>query len=126
MDPHTHDDIDRAIAAFNELHPRKAPAPPEGYTAEHVSHCFHAKYKLPANLRETFDEVVQSYLAKNPKSFAMQLQIAVDRALFKIHESISEENGGPIPEKDSRPPPPVQAPAPSPSLQPPPSRSQPK
>jgi len=100
--PHTQDDIDRAIAAFNELHPQKAPAPPEGYTAEYVSHCFHEKYALPENLRETFDEVVQSYITKNPKTFSMKLTTAVDRALLKIHESISEENGGQIPEKANR------------------------
>jgi hypothetical protein len=100
--PHTQDDIDRAIAAFNELHPQKAPAPPEGYTAEYVSHCFHEKYALPENLRENFEGVVQAYLTKTPKPFSMSLETAVDRALLKIHESLSEENGGQIPEKANR------------------------
>ena len=100
--PHTQDDIDHAIEAFNRQHPQKAPAPPEGYTAEYVSHCFHEKYELPENLRETFDEVVQSYLAKNTKSFAMKLETAVNRALLQIHESFTKENGGPIPEKANR------------------------
>ena len=103
IDPHTQDDIDSAIAAFNQQHhPQKAPAPPEGYTAEYVSHCFREKYELPENLRETFDEVVQSYITKNPKPFTMKLTTAVDRALLKIHESLSEENGGQIPEKANR------------------------
>jgi hypothetical protein len=119
--PHTQDDIDRAIAAFNELHPKKAPAPPEGYTAEYVGHCFHEKYELPENLREGFEGFVQSYITKNPKQFTMMLQTAVDRALLRIHESLSEGNGGKIPEKDSRPSPPAPAPEPSLSLQPPPS-----
>ena len=121
IDPHTQDDIDRAIAAFHRKHPQKAPAPPEGYTPEHVIHCFHQKYELPENLRETFEGFVQSYITKNQKPFTMQLQIAVERALLKIYELISKENGGrPIPEKDNRPPAPAPAPAPSPSLQPPP------
>jgi hypothetical protein len=67
-----------------------------------VSHCFHEKYKLPENLRETFDEVVQSYLAKNPKQFTMKLETAVNRALLHIHESLSKENGGPIRENANR------------------------
>ena len=120
IDPHTQDDIDRAIAAFHRKHQQKAPAPPEGYTPEHVIHCFHQKYELPENLRETFEGFVQSYITKNQKPFTMKLQTAVDRALLHIYEFISKENSGPIPEKDSRPPPPAPAPAPSPSLQPPP------
>jgi hypothetical protein len=100
--PYNQDDIDRAIAAFNELHPQKAPAPPEGYTAEYVGHCFHEKYELPANLREIFDEVVQSYITKNPKQFTMKLETAVNRALLHIHESLSKENGGPIRENANR------------------------
>ena len=99
--PHTQDDIDRAIAAFNRQHPQKAPAPPEGYTPEHVSHCFHAKYDLPENLRDRFEVFVQSYITKNPQSLRA-LGIAVDRALLQIHESLSKENGGQIPEKANR------------------------
>jgi len=119
LDPHTQDDIERAIAAFHLQHQQKPPAPPEGYTAEYVGHCFHEKYELPKNLREEFEGFVQSYLVKNPKPFTMKLQTAVDRALLKIHESLSEENGGQIPEKDSRPPPPAPAPAPLPLQRPP-------
>jgi hypothetical protein len=100
--PHTQDDIERAIAEFHQQHQQKAPAPPEGYTAEHVSHCFHEKYELPENLRETFDAVVQTYIAKNPKSFTMKLETAVNRALLHIHESLSKENGGAIPEHANR------------------------
>jgi hypothetical protein len=131
VDPHTQDDIERAIAAFNRQRPRKALAPPEkDFTLEYVSHCFHEKYELPENLRETFDEVVKSYLTKNPKPYTMKLETAVDRALFKIHEFISEENGGQIPEKakraddefqeSSQPSAPAPAPAPSPIPRPPP------
>jgi hypothetical protein len=101
VDPHTQNDIDRAIAAFNRQHPQKVPAPPVGYTAEYISHCFHEKYELPENLREGFESFVQSYLVKNPKQFTMMLQTAVDRALLRIHESLSEGNGGQIPERES-------------------------
>jgi len=101
VDPHTQDDIDRAIAAFNRQYPRKAPAPPEGYTLEHVSHCFHAKYDLPENLHARFVEVVSSHVTKNPKPYTMKLETAVDRALLRIHESLSEENGRQIPERKS-------------------------
>jgi hypothetical protein len=121
LDPHTQDNIERAIAAFHLQHQQKPPAPPEGYTTEYVSYCFHEKYDLPENLQASFDANVSSYITKNPKPFTMMLQTAVDRALLRIHESLSEGNGGKIPEKDSRPPPPAPAPAPSLSLQPPPS-----
>ena len=100
--PYTQDDIDRAIADFNRQDPPKAPAPPEGYTAEYVSHCFHEKYDLRENLREKFEGVVQSYITKNPKPFLMKPTIAVDRALLQIYESLSKENGRPIPENANR------------------------
>ena len=102
VNPHTEDEIERAIAAFNRQHPQKAAAPPKGYTADHVSDCFHKKYELPENLRENFEGVVQAYLTKNPKPFSMSLETAVDRALLKINEALSKENGGPIPENANR------------------------
>jgi hypothetical protein len=116
VDPHTQDDIDRAIAAFNRKHPQKAPAPPEGYTVDHVSHCFNERYELPENLREGFEGFVQSYITKNPKPFSMNLTTAVDRALFRIREELQTKLRKTIPEKDSHP---LPAPAPLPLQRPP-------
>jgi len=102
VDPHTQDDIDRALAEFNQQQQQqrqqKPPAPPEGYTVEYVSHCFCDKYDLPDNLQASFDANVSSYITKNPKPFTMKIETAVARALLHIHESLSKENGGAIPE----------------------------
>jgi len=106
VDPHTQDDIDRALAEFNQQQQQqrqqKPPAPPEGYTVEYVSHCFCDKYDLPANLQASFDANVSSYITKNPKPFTMKIETAVARALLHIHESLSKENGGAIPERANR------------------------
>jgi hypothetical protein len=106
VDPHTQDDIERALAEFNQQQQQqrqqKPPAPPEGYTVEYVSHCFCDKYDLPENLQASFDAVVSSYITKNPKSFTMKIETAVARALLHIHESLSKENGGSIPENANR------------------------
>ena len=104
VDPHTQDDIDRALAEFNQQQQQqqqqqqKPPAPPEGYTVEYVSHCFCDKYDLPDNLQASFDANVSSYILKNPKPFTMKIETAVARALLHIHESLSKENCGSIPE----------------------------
>jgi len=102
VDPHTQDDIDRALAEFNQQQQQqrqqKPPAPPEGYTVEYVSHCFCDKYDLPDNLQASFDANVSSYILKNPKPFTMKIETAVARALLHIHESLLKENCGSIPE----------------------------
>jgi hypothetical protein len=106
VDPHTQDDIDRALAEFNQQQQQqrqqKPPAPPEGYTVEYVSHCFCDKYDLPDNLQASFDANVSSYILKNPKPFTMKIETAVARALLHIHESLSKENCGAIPERTNR------------------------
>jgi hypothetical protein len=102
VDPHTQDDIDRALAEFNQQQQQqrqqKPPAPPEGYTVEYVRYCFCDKYDLPENLQASFDSVVQTIINQNPQKYGQKLEAIIERALLHIHESLSKENGGAIPE----------------------------
>ena len=103
VDPHTQDDIERAISEFNQQQQlqQKPPAPPEGYTIEYVSYCFHQKYVLPASLQEIFDSVVQTIINHNPQRYGQKLDATIERALLKIHEELQTKSKEPIVENHS-------------------------
>jgi hypothetical protein len=103
VDPHTEDDIERALTEFNrqQQQQQKPPAPPEGYTMEYVSHCFHQKYVLPASLHDTFDSVVQTIINQNPQRYGQKLDATIERALLRIHEELKTKSKEPIVENHS-------------------------
>lgn len=78
-------------------------APQEGYDYEFVVHSFKQKFDISHEYLPVLDQVVQTYITRNPLRYGLSLKDAIDRALLRIHEELQINLEKPIPEKDSNP-----------------------
>jgi hypothetical protein len=79
-------------------------APAEEYSFDSVRHAFKEKYVISfQDDLPVIEQNVQNYITANPLKYGQPIKLAIERALFKIHEELQTKLGKTIPEKDSCP-----------------------
>lgn len=89
-------------AESEQEQPCQTSAPAEEYSFDSVRHAFKEKYVISfQDDLPVIEQNVQNYITANPLKYGQPIKLAIERALFKIHEELQSKLRKRIPEKDS-------------------------
>jgi hypothetical protein len=91
-------------AESEQEQPCQTPAPAEEYSFDSVRHAFKEKYVISfQDDLPVIEQNVQNYITANPLKYGQPIKLAIERAVFMIHDDLQTKLGKTIPEKDSLP-----------------------